>query len=505
VLALVTGATGYIGGRLVEELLAQGIAVRVLVRDPRRIAGRTWARAVQVAVADMADAPRLRQALSGVDVAYYLVHSMYDGAHYAERDRQLATSFVTAASAPEVAGRLRHVIYLGGLQPCARRVSTHLGSRAEVGQILRLHLPCTELRAGPIIGSGSASFEMVRYLTERLPVMIAPRWILNEIQPIAVRDILSYLVLAAARQPSGVVEVGGDRLTFRRMIEVFADVRGLKRLIYPVPILSPRLAGHWVGLVTPVPNAVAVPLLEGIIHPVVANTHAARTLFPEVEPISYRRAVELALGRIERGDVRTRWSGALSGAPTYHLSDWEGLNAEVRSLHVGAAPEQVSRTFSGLGGERGWLVFNWVWQLRGLIDRFVGGPGLRRGRRHPQELLPGESVDFWRVETVEPGHLLRLRAEMLLPGRAWLQWEAVPEDGGTRLVQTALFAPTGFWGSVYWYGLYPIHGFIFSGLVRAIARAAEKTATAHKDSLSISPGTTGLDADEHQHVEVKGE
>lgn len=473
-LALVTGATGYIGGRLVEQLLARGVAVRVLVRDPWRIAGWPWAKAVQVAVADLADTGLLREALRGVDAAYYLVHSMYDGAHYASRDRQLACNFVEAATAPIVRDKLRHLIYLGGLLPHAPRVSKHLNSRAEVGEILRSSISCTEFRAGPIIGSGSASFEMVRYLTERLPLMIAPRWILNEIQPIAVRDILSYLQLALERRPEGIVEVGGDRLTFKRMIEVFAAARGLKRMIIPVPVLSPRLAGHWVGLVTPVPNTLAVPLLEGIIHPVVADTARAQALFPEVVPISYERAVELALGRVRSGDVRTRWSGALSGAPVYRLSDWEGLNEEVRSIYVNAPPERVYRCFSSLGGERGWLVWNWVWRVRGALDRLCGGPGLRRGRRDPHELLVGEAVDFWRVEHSEPGRLLRLRAEMRVPGRAWLQWEALPESNGTRLVQTALFAPVGFWGGIYWYGLYPIHSFIFSGLVRAIARAAQR-------------------------------
>lgn len=477
-LALVTGATGYIGGRLVEELLARGVAVRVLVRDPWRIAGWPWAKSVQVAVADLADAGLLREALRGVDAAYYLVHSMYDGAHYAERDRQLAHNFVAAATAPIIRDKLRHVIYLGGLLPQARRVSRHLGSRAEVGEILREGLSCTEFRAGPIIGSGSASFEMVRYLTERLPLMIAPRWILNEIQPIAVRDILSYLVLGLERQPGGIVEVGGDRLKFKRMIEVFAKARGLTRVIVPVPLLGTRLAGYWVGLITPVPNTLAIPLLEGIIHPVVADTTRATALFPEVAPISYERAVELALGRISRGDVRTRWSGALSGGHSYRLTDWEGLNAEARSVHVDAAPEQVYRCFCSLGGERGWLVWNWVWRVRGVIDRLCGGPGLRRGRRHPQELLVGEAVDFWRVEHSEPGRLLRLRAEMRVPGRAWLQWEALPEGSGTRLVQTALFAPVGFWGGIYWYGLYPIHSFIFSGLVRAIAREAQRDGSA---------------------------
>jgi uncharacterized protein YbjT (DUF2867 family) len=475
-LALVTGATGYIGGRLVENLLDAGVAVRVLVRDPARIGGRSWAKAVQVAVADLADAGQLGLALRGAGVAFYLVHSMYDGANYAALDRRLACNFAAAARAEVERGRLRHVVYLGGLQPEASCVSRHLASRAEVGGILRDGLPCTEFRAGPIIGSGSASFEMVRYLTERLPVILAPRWVHNEIQPVAVRDVLSYLALARERQPCGVVEIGGDRLTFRRMIEVFARARGLRRLIVPAPVFSPRLAGQWVGLLTPVPATLAVPLLEGIIHPVVADTARARQIFPEVQPISYRCAVELALARIERGDVRTRWSGALGGAPAYRLTDWEGLNEEVRSVHVGAPPERVFRSFSSLGGDRGWLAWNWAWRARGRLDRIIGGPGLRRGRRHPQEVLVGDTVDFWRVEEVRQDRLLRLRAEMRLPGRAWLQWEALAEGSGTRLVQTALFAPVGLWGSLYWYGLYPFHRLIFDALVRAVAHDAERGA-----------------------------
>jgi uncharacterized protein YndB with AHSA1/START domain len=342
-----------------------------------------------------------------------------------------------------------------------------------------MRLPTTELRAGPIIGSGSASFEMVRYLTERLPAMVAPRWVMNEVQPIAVRDILSYLLLVltspAARSAGGlgVIEVGSERLTFRQMMQVYASVRGLRRLIVPVPVLTPRLAGLWVELVTPIPNTLAVPLIEGVIYPVIADTARARELFPEIEPVSYRRAVELALARLSSRGPETRWSGALGRGATYQLTDREGLIREIRTRHVAAPPERVFRVFSGLGGERGWLVWDRAWRLRGLLDRLVGGPGLRRGRRHPSELLAGEALDFWRVEEVRSPELLRLRAEMKVPGRAWLQFEARPEGAGTRLVQTALFAPVGLAGTLYWYVLYPIHKLIFSDLSRAVGRAAE--------------------------------
>jgi hypothetical protein len=294
----------------------------------------------------------------------------------------------------------------------------------------------------------------------------------NPVQPIGVRDVLEYLLAALEQEPLGIVEVGADPLSFKRMMEVYAQVRGLKRVIVPVPVLAPGLAARWVGLVTPIPNRLAVPIIEGVIYPLLADTTRARTSFPEIQPLSYRRAVERALDAIEQEEVETRWSGALGSGLAVELSDREGLIREVRTVQVQASPQAVFETFSGLGGERGWLVWNWAWWLRGLVDRVIGGPGLRRGRRHPSELLSGEAVDFWRVEVVEPPHLLRLRAEMKLPGRAWLQWQAVPDGDGTRLVQTALFAPVGLAGALYWNLLYPAHRLIFSGLVRAIAREA---------------------------------
>lgn len=469
---LVTGATGYIGGRLVPLLLERGHDVRVLVREPARVAGRSWAGRVDIFSADLDDPASLRPAMADVDAAYYLVHSMYGGSDFARRDREAARNFVRAAAG------VRRVVYLGGLLPAGSDVSEHLRSRAEVGAILREGLPALEIRAGPIIGSGSASFEMVRYLTERLPAMIAPRWISNLVQPIAVRDVLAYLVLGLDRDDVGIVEVGGDRLSFRGMMEVYADVRGLRRWIAPVPVLAPGLAARWVGLVTPIPNRLAVPLVQGVVHPVVADTSRAEALFPEVTPMPYRRAVELALRRVQSHEVKTRWSGALGSRPFVEVTDWEGTVREVRSVHVDAPPEVVYRTFSGLGGDRGWLVWNWAWRLRGLLDRVAGGPGLRRGRRDPDEILTGEALDFWRVESAEPPTRLLLRAEMKVPGKAWLEWRADPENGGTRLVQTATFSPVGLAGALYWYGLYPAHARIFSDLVRAIGRSA-RTAPTH--------------------------
>ncbi|GAA5335323.1 MULTISPECIES: DUF2867 domain-containing protein [Thermus] len=466
---LVTGATGYVGGRLVPRLLERGHRVRVLVRDARRLEGRPWAGQVEVVEGSLEDEAALLRALEGVEAAYYLVHAMLSETRFQEAEERQAKAFAQAA---QRAG-LPHAIYLGGLLPRTGRPSPHLASRARVGEILRAGVPTTEFRAGPIVGSGSASFEMVRYLTERLPVMVAPRWVLNPVSPIAIRDVLAYLLLALERGPSGVVEVGAPPLTFKAMMETYAEVRGLKRLILPVPVLAPRLAALWVGLVTPIPNRLALPLVEGILHPLVADTARAKALFPEVDPIPYRQAVALALERIALGEVETRWSGALQGRG-YFLEDREGVIREVRTLPVQAPPERVYRVFASLGGERGWLVWGWAWALRGLVDRLLGGPGLRRGRRHPTLLLPGEAVDFWRVEAVEPGRLLRLRAEMRLPGKAWLEWQALPEGEGCRLVQTAYFAPMGLTGFLYWWSLYPIHARIFSDLARAIAKEAEK-------------------------------
>ncbi len=485
---LITGATGYVGGRLLEKLLARDVDLRVLVREADRAKARSWSDHVEVVEGDLLDRSSLARALDGVDVAYYLVHSMCTGDDFAEIDRRAAHNFVAEGQ------RLRQVIYLGGIAPAGgRSPSEHLSSRNEVGEILRNGLPTTELRAGPIIGGGSASFEMVRYLTERLPAMVAPKWILNEVQPIGVRDALSYLVAALGRDDAlGIIDIGTEPLTFKQMMERYAEVRGLPRIIMPVPVLAPRLAALWVGLVTPIPNCLAVPLVEGVVEPVLGDTGRARSLFPDIEPISYREAVSRALARTEAGEVVTRWSVA-GGAPDpdVELVDSEGVVREVRTRVLDVPQEAVFRAFSSLGGERGWRVWDWAWGVRGVLDQLVGGPGLRRGRRDPEVLYPGEAVDFWRVEEYRPYSLLRLRAEMKVPGRAWLQFEALPEESGTRLVQTAFFAPTGFFGWLYWYGIYPFHGRIFSDLVDAIAADAEEFARTEATSGTGSPTPDG--------------
>jgi len=468
---LVTGATGYVGGLLVERLLDAGHEVRVLARNRASAEGRSWAPRVEIREGDLLRPESLRPALEGVEAAYYLVHSMCSGDDFAERDRSAARNFVAAAS------HLRQVVYLGGIHPtddASRPSSKHLSSRAEIGEILRASLPTTELRAGPIIGGGSASFEMVRYLTERLPAMVAPRWILNEVQPIATDDALAYLVAVLGRSDAlGVIDVGAAPLTFRDMMHKYASLRGLPRVILPVPVLAPKLAALWVGLVTPISNCLAVPLVEGVVRPVVGDTSRALRLFPEIVPMPYAEAVARAVAVTEAGEVITRWSvSAGKESPRVQLDDREGVAREVRTRVVDASPEDVFRAFASLGGERGWRVWEWAWELRGALDQLWGGPGLRRGRRHPEVLYPGEALDFWRVEEYRPPSLLRLRAEMKVPGTAWLQFEAIPEGARTRLVQTAFFAPTGFLGWLYWYGIYPMHAKIFSDLVDAVATDA---------------------------------
>lgn len=472
---LVTGATGYVGGRLVPRLIETGRRVRVLARDPSRLAGRPWIDAVEVVQGDVHDPSTLPAALAGVEVAYYLVHSMGEHAAFAERDRDAARAFGEAAHAAGV----RRIVYLGGLGAADAGLSDHLKSRQETGAALRSGgVPVTEFRAAVIVGSGSISFEMIRWLVERLPVMICPRWVFQRIQPVAITDVLSYLVAAPSVPGAAdrIVEIGGaDVLTYREMMLGYARKRGLRRRLIPVPVLTPRLSSHWVRWMTPVPASIARPLVEGLRNEVIVRDDSALRLFPDIHPLSYSEALDRALERLERGEVETAWSDALAssppGVPTVTLTTQEGMILERRTVQVDLPPEAIFRTFTGLGGERGWLYMDWAWEIRGMLDQLVGGPGFRRGRRDPDHLRPGDALDFWRVEAVEPGRLLRLRAEMKVPGRAWLQFEAQPrDDGGTLLVQTAFFAPRGLAGHLYWYALYPVHAAIFGNLVRCVAR-----------------------------------
>lgn len=489
-LVLVTGVTGYIGGRLVPELLSAGFRVRVMARRPRHLVDREWYNQVEILQGDAADPDTLTEALRGVNVAYYLIHSLGAGAQFESLDRINAQNFAAAARASHI----NRIVYLGGLYPDAEKLSPHLKSRKEVGEILLASgIPTTVLRAAVIIGSGSLSFEMLRYLTERLPIMVTPRWIDSRIQPIAVRDVLRYLVGSAVMPPevNRGFDIGGpDVLTYREMMVVYAKIAGLKpRRIIALPLLTPALSSHWVGLVTPVPKSIARPLMESVINEVVCKEHDIARYVPDPNEglTGFHRAVELALQRVQNRRVTTSWSSAShAGAPSDPLPsdpDWAGgsLYADERERIVQATPEQLWYVIKGIGGEHGWYSWRFAWWTRGLVDRLVGGPGLRRGRRDPFDLVVGDALDWWRVEDIEDKHLLRLRAEMRLPGLAWLEL-IIDTDNQNRTVfrQRALFHPLGPVGGLYWMMIYPFHGFVFGGMQRNIAWAAE----------SLPPGVT---------------
>nr|WP_273481698.1 SDR family oxidoreductase [Kribbella italica] len=485
-LVLVTGVTGYIGGRLVPELLKAGYRVRAMARNPRRLESRDWYGEVEIVEADAGERHEVEAALEGVDVAYYLIHALGTGKKFEARDRHTARTFGAAAREAGV-GR---IVYLGGLYPEGEELSPHLGSRREVGEILLASgVPTTVLRAAVILGSGSASFEMLRYLTDRLPVMVTPRWLGTRIQPIAVRDVLHYLV-GSASMPAEVnrgFDIGGpDVLTYRDMMQRYADAAHLKRRrIVTLPLLTPSLSSHWVGLVTPVPNSIARPLVDSLIHEVVRKEQDLARYVPDPEPglIGFDRAVELALQRIHDLDVTTSWaSAATPGVPSDPLPsdpDWAGgsLYVDERESAISASPEQLWSVIEGIGGGNGWYSWRLGWWARGLLDRVFGGPGLRRGRRNPKDLEVGDPLDWWRVEDMDEPKLLRLRAEMRLPGLAWLEL-IVDEDteGRTIFRQRALFHPRGLPGQLYWWAIKPFHGIVFGGMQRNIARAAEATA-----------------------------
>ena len=475
-LILVTGATGYVGGRLVPQLLALGYRVRCFVRDRFRLEGRPWHSSVEIAEGDICESAAVAAAMHGVTVAYYFVHSLRAGQDFHRRDLDAASIFAEAA---ESAG-VERIIYLGGLGNSSDALSEHLRSRQQTGEKLRItSVPVTEFRAGVIVGSGSLSFEMIRYLTERIPLMICPKWVYTRTQPIGIRDVLSYLT-AALSTPASIgrtFEIGGaDVVSYGEMMLQYAEVRGLTRWMIPVPLLTPRLSSHWVSFMTPIPAVMAKPLIDGLRNENIVRDDSAQLIFPQIRPVGYRTAVERALEKLEAGNIETRWSDALvtsqRGEPVVLLSD-EGMIREHRQLMVDAPPKDVFRVFSGLGGKRGWLFMNWAWRIRGAIDRLCGGVGLRRGRRDPDVLRIGDALDFWRVEAVKPNELVRLRAEMRVPGKAWLQFEVLPHgERQSILSQTAFFAPKGLGGWLYWYALYPVHQFMFSGMVNTIARRA---------------------------------
>lgn len=476
ILILVTGATGYVGGRLVPRLLDAGYRVRVLVRDPARLQGRAWLNKVEVVSGDALTEGTLTDALKDVSVAYYLIHGRQGGQTNANRDLTVARNFADAADK----ARIERIIYLGELVDPTSDLSPYLRARHETGYILRYSsVPVTEFRAGMIVGSGSVLFEMVRYLTEREPVLICPAWYFSQAQPIAIRDVLSYLI-AALETPESIgrlIEIGGPtRLTYAEMLIGYAKERGLKRWLIRTPVYAPRLSAYWVHMVTPIHWRVALPLIEGLRAKLIVRDEAARKLFPQIKPIDFRTAVRLALGRIQRDNVETSWSDALvtvaGDIKPYKFTVEDGMYIETRQMLLDLKPETVYRSYMGIGGTRGWLYMDWAWGMRGWLDKAVGGVGIRRGRRHPDEVRAGESLDFWRVEEVEKDRLLRLRAEMKLPGKAWLEFKSEPQDGKTLFTVTAYFAPHGLFGFLYWYAMWLPHRFIFDGLTRRIASRA---------------------------------
>lgn len=459
------------------RLLDAGYRVRCLVRDLTRLQGRAWLSQVELVQGDMFQPDSLVASMRGVRSVYYLVHSLGGGSDFSTRDLVAARNCAVAARGAGV----DRIIYLGGLGDPQANLSPHLRSRQETGAALReAGVPVTEFRAAVIVGSGSLSFEMIRYLTERLPVMICPKWVFTRIQPIAIRNVLDYLV-AALECPASVgrtLEIGGrDVLTYASMMTGYAQARGLKRRLLAVPVLTPRLSSYWVHLVTPIPANIAQPLIKGLGNEVIVRDPVALKIFPAIQPLDYETAVRLALEKLDTRGVETAWSDALTssqgdGMPVALISS-EGMIIERRQRMVSASADAVYRSFARLGGAHGWLYMDWAWQLRGMVDRLCGGVGMRRGRRDPEDLRVGDTLDFWRVETVAPERLIRLRAEMRVPGRAWLEFEARAEpEGKTLLLQTAFFEPKGLLGFLYWYALYPIHSLIFSGLIRGIAHKA---------------------------------
>ena len=470
---LVTGATGYIGGRLVPVLEAAGVRLRCLARQPAALASRV-SPPTEVVAGDLLDPASLDRALAGVDVAYYLVHSM--GAHgdYGQTDRIAARHFGEAARR---AGT-RRIVYLGGLATGDEVFSKHLRSRIETGQTLRSSgVPVVEFRASVVIGSGSLSFELIRALVDRLPMMICPRWVSTLAQPVGIDDVLAYLVAALQLPPgeSRTFEIGGaDRASYGDVMREYARQRGLKRMMISVPLLTPRLSSLWLGLVTPVYARVGRELIEGLKSPSVVTDLTALAVFP-IRPVGLREAISRAIRYEDRAFALTRWSDARSSAgATASLTDtrFGGKLVDARRVRVRVDANRAFEPIARIGGQRGWYFGTWLWRIRGALDLLMGGVGLRRGRRDPEAPAVGDTLDFWRVEAYEPGRRLRLAAEMKLPGRAWLEFEVMPVAGGAVVHQTAVFEPVGLSGLLYWYALLPVHTLIFAGLLRAIGRRA---------------------------------
>lgn len=477
-LILLTGATGYIGGRLLKRFEAENQRVRCLVRRPEFLRSRAGPE-TEIVGGDLLNAESLKQAMTGVHTAYYLVHSMGMADGFEETDRKAAENFAAAARAEGIP----KIIYLGGLGSAASQLSPHLRSRQEVGEILRRSgIGVIEFRASIILGSGSLSFEMIRALVERLPVMITPRWVKALAQPISIDDVLQYLrcALDLSITASQIFEIGGpDRMSYGDLMREYARQRGLRRLMLAVPVLTPRLSSLWLGLVTPVYARVGRKLINSIRHATVVQDDAGMRMFP-VRPMGVRDAIASAIRYEDREYSETRWSDSVSSAGP--IPRWGGVRfgnrlVDSRTLHVPVPPPAAFAPIQRIGGSTGWYYADWLWSLRGWIDLLVGGAGMRRGRRDGNHLKVGDALDFWRVEALEPDRKLLLAAEMKLPGRAWLEYELAGDAQGTMIRQTAIFDPIGLWGLLYWYSIYPLHQLVFSGMLRGIARAAQHAAS----------------------------
>lgn len=468
---LLTGATGYVGGRLMRRFEAEGRALRCLVRRPEQFAGQS-ATTTEICAGDGTDRASVARCLAGVETAYYLIHSMGAPADFEARDRLAAAIFAEEAARAGV----RRIVYLGGLGDARTDLSAHLRSRHEVGRILAASgVPTLELRASIVIGSGSLSFELIRALVERLPAMITPRWVGVLAQPIAIDDVLDYLVAAErlAMTASRIYEIGGpDRVSYGDLMREYARQRGLHRLMLSVPVLTPRLSSLWLRIVTPLYAEVGRKLIESICHPTCVEDDAALRDFA-IRPLGVRDAIARALHDEDRELALTRWSDALSAAAPKRGFGGQRLGnrlVDSREVIVAASPAQAFAPIRRIGGEAGWYAFDGLWRLRGLIDQLLGGVGLRRGRRDPERVRVGDTLDWWRVEAIEPDRRLRLVAEMKLPGRAWLEFTVDPLPTGTRIRQTASFDPAGLPGLAYWFGIYPLHALVFRGMIRGIAR-----------------------------------
>ncbi len=471
-LVLLTGASGYVGGRLLKVLEENNISLRCLARKPEYLKSGV-AETTEVSKGDVLEKESLVKPLEGVHTAYYLIHSMGSKKDFRDLDRQGAHNFGQAA---EECG-VERIIYLGGLGDSDKELSSHLHSRHEVGKILREYTPhVIEFRASVVIGSGSLSFELIRALTERLPIMVTPRWVSVKAQPIAISDLLQYLVSALDLNTAEhhIFEIGGtDQVSYGDLMWTYADLRGLKRFKIPLPVLTPKLSSLWLGLVTPVYARVGRKLIDSLRHETIVQDKTAYNYF-DIQPMGVREAIRKALEQEEKELAETRWSDAVSSSGVDQ--NWGGVRfgnrlVDIRTEQVNVSRETAFQPIQKIGGKSGWYYANWLWRLRGFLDLLVGGIGVRRGRSHPEEIQVGDTIDWWRVEEFEPNHRLRLLAEMKTPGRAWLEFEVEGDEHSATIKQMAIFDPIGLPGTLYWYLIYPLHSLVFQGMIRGIATA----------------------------------